>query len=99
MWRRALAAARSRASREVGIGNKIGIRMLHSCQTLGRPHHLPQTLIIELVGKRPRRAPAKNGPHRNDMILLGHVLVDHVVRKASQRKPPARKRHFDLIGG
>src|SRR5216684_1362911 len=72
--------------------------MLHSREALCRPHDLPQTLLIKLVGERPRRPAVKHSPHRDHMILFGHVLMNRIVGKPSQRKPSAREKHFDLIG-
>jgi hypothetical protein len=32
------------------------------------------------------------------MVIFGDVLMDGIVRKTSQRKPPARKKNLNFIG-
>ena len=76
---------------------QIRIRVLYLCQALRRTDYLPQTLVIEPVRNRPRGASSENRSNRNDMILLGDILMDGIICKASQGKVPARKENFHLI--
>ena len=75
----------------------IRIRMLHPRQALRRLHHLPQTLIIKLVGVGSRRLSTECSAHRDHMIFLGHILVNGVIGKTSQRKTPAGEKDFHFI--
>ena len=72
--------------------------MLHSRQTFSRPHSLPQTLLVKLVGESSPRLLPKNAAHRNYMILFGHVLMNGVVGETSQSIVAAGEKHLDLIG-
>ena len=73
--------------------------MLHFRQSFRRPHHLPQTLVVKLIGESARRFSAKHGAHRNYVIFFRHVLMNNVVGETSERKVSAGEEHFDLIPG
>ena len=80
-----------------GRRQQIRIRSLNFCQSLRSPYDLLQALIIKLVRSSPCSAPAKNRAHRNPVIFFGNVLMNGVVRKASERRTPAIKKALDFI--
>jgi hypothetical protein len=73
--------------------------MLYPRQALRRFNNPPQAIIVKFVGGCASRAPAKSRAHRDDMVFLGDVLMNRVVRKAGERKRATREKDFDLIGG
>ena len=73
--------------------------MLHFRQTLRRSHDLPQALLIKLIRKCPRCLAPKCRPHRDYIILLGHILMNRIVGEARERKSPAREKNLNLIRG
>src|SRR5437899_2603003 len=97
--RRLACQARAKADRFIfgRRGQKVRIRPLNLSQIFRGSHHLPQTLIIELVRSRPRRPSTKRRPHRYHMIRFRHILMNDVVREPCERKPPAREKYFHLV--
>ena len=82
-----------------GHRQQIRIRMLNLGQVFGGSHDPLQTLVIELVGRGPRSSSAKHSAHRDAVVFLRHILMDHVVRETGESGATAIKVGFDLVGG
>src|SRR5215475_1090164 len=87
--------------RAVTIGwyrQQIRIRLLHFGQILRRLHYISQALVVKLVGRGSRRAPSENRAQRDSIVLLGHVLMNGVIGKASQCGAAAVEKTLKLVG-
>ena len=73
--------------------------MLHFRQTLRGLHHPSQAFVIEFVGRSPSGPSAKHSAHGNSVILFRHILMNRIIREASERAPAAIEQRFHLVGG
>ncbi len=78
---------------------QIRIRFLHPRQILRSLNRPLQTRIVKLIGRSPRRPPAKIRADGRNAILILNVLMNRVVGKASQCKARPGEEHLDLVRG
>jgi hypothetical protein len=71
--------------------------MLHPGQALRSRHDLTQTLVVELVRNRARRAPVERGAHGDDVVLLGHILMDRVIGESRKGEASTGEEHLNGV--
>src|SRR6185369_11739593 len=64
---------------------QVGIRLLHLSQAFGGVYYTLQAFIVELVGRRARGTSIESRANGDHEILVCQILMDGVVREASQR--------------
>src|SRR5208282_1149744 len=75
---------------------QLRIFFLHARQSLCLPHHPPQALLVQTVGRGTSRASSHLHPHGNLAAFLAHVLRNRVVGEARQRRAPTLHGDFNI---
>ena len=92
------AESRARAARR-GHGEQIWIRVLYPGKRLGGLHGPLQAFVIEFIGGGTRGSAFEDRADRYAIVLFRDILMNDVVRKASEGKLAAIEKRFHIVGG
>src|SRR5581483_3440691 len=97
-----VSAAHFRSARghfRSGHRQQVGIWLLNSGQAFRSFYRASQALFVKPISGSACSSTIEGGPHRNNVVLFRHVLVDRVISEARERTVTAGDQDFYLITG